>query len=76
MSGSKSDLIKYRYNRASETLKEAESLIENKFWNASVNRISYACYYAVGALLLTKDINTSTHKGLRQLIVYWLLQRA
>jgi uncharacterized protein (UPF0332 family) len=67
MSGSKSDLIKYRYNRASETLKEAESLIENMFWNASVNRIYYACYYAVGALLLTKDIDTSTHKGLRQL---------
>jgi uncharacterized protein (UPF0332 family) len=67
MRSSKVDLIQYRINRASETLREAESLIENKFWNASVNRIYYACYYAVGALLLTKDLDASTHKGLRQL---------
>jgi uncharacterized protein (UPF0332 family) len=61
------DLILYRIGRASETLKEAESMIENKFWNASINRTYYACYYAVGALLLTKDLDTSTHKGMRQL---------
>ncbi len=67
MSGSKNDLIQYRINRASETLREAESLIENEFWNASINRTYYACYYAIGALLLTKEINSSTHKGLRQM---------
>lgn len=61
------DLIQYRIKRAIDTLKEAESMIENKFWNASINRIYYACFYAVGALLLTKQIDSSTHKGLRQM---------
>jgi len=42
-------------------------MIDNKFWNASVNRIYYSCYYAVSALLLKKSIETSSHKGIRQM---------
>jgi uncharacterized protein (UPF0332 family) len=61
------DLIQYRINRAFETLKEAETMIENQFWNASVNRIYYACFYAVSGLLLRKGLDSSTHKGLRQM---------
>jgi predicted nucleotidyltransferase len=43
-------LIVYRMRRAKETLLEADSLIENGFFNAAVNRLYYACYYAVIAL--------------------------
>lgn len=67
MTGNIDDLIQYRINRAYATLKEAETMIENQFWNASVNRIYYACYYAVSALLAKKGIDSSTHKGLRQM---------
>lgn len=62
------DLIKYRLDRAFETLKEAEAMISNQFWNAAINRIFYACFYAVNALLLKKGIDASTHKGIRQML--------
>lgn len=61
------ELSKYRISRAFETIKEAEAMISNKFWNASVNRIYYSCFYAVSGLLLTKNISPSTHKGVRQM---------
>jgi uncharacterized protein (UPF0332 family) len=61
------DLINYRISRAFETIKEAESMIENEFWNASINRNYYACYYAVSGLLLKNEVDTSTHKGIRQM---------
>ncbi|MDO8930171.1 MAG: HEPN domain-containing protein, partial [Bacteroidota bacterium] len=34
---------------------------------ASINRIYYACFYAVSGLLLKQGIDTSTHKGIRQM---------
>lgn len=70
MKGMYNDLINYRLTRAYETLKEAETMIANDFYNASINRIYYSCYYAVSALLLTKEITSSTHKGTRQM--FWL----
>ncbi len=67
MTGDINDLIKYRKERSVETLKEAKTMIANEFWNASVNRIYYACFYAVSALLLKKNVDTSSHKGIRQM---------
>jgi uncharacterized protein (UPF0332 family) len=67
MSGTIDDLVNYRISRAYETLKEAEAMMENYFWNASINRIYYACFYAVSGLLLKQGIDTSTHKGIRQM---------
>jgi len=61
------DLIKYRINRSRETLSEAETMIQNCYWNATVNRIYYSCYYAVSAILLKKSIETNSHKGIRQM---------
>jgi uncharacterized protein (UPF0332 family) len=69
MTGSIDDLIQYRINRAFETLREAETMIEYLFWNVSVNRAYYACFYAVSALLLKKGVDSFTHKGLRQIIL-------
>ncbi|MFC0877258.1 HEPN domain-containing protein [Saccharicrinis sp. FJH2] len=63
----KKELVKYRIDRAKETLKEVDILVENKLWNTSVNRLYYACYYAVTALLIYTGINTQTHAGVRQM---------
>ena len=43
----KRELIQYRLNRAKDTLNEVNLLVENKLWNTAVNRLYYACYYAV-----------------------------
>ena len=47
-------LIDYRLERARESLQEANILLERGHGNAFVNRLYYACFYAVSALLLTK----------------------
>jgi len=60
------DYVVYRVQRADDTIKEVEILIENKFWNAAINRMYYACFYAVGALLVKNGIETSSHSGTRQ----------
>jgi len=58
-------LVSYRLQRAKETLLEADALIRDNYYNAAVNRLYYACYYAVIALLAKNGISASTHKGVK-----------
>jgi len=60
-------LVTYRIQRAKETLLEADNLIKDSFFNAAVNRLYYACYYAVIALLIKNGINAQTHQGVIQM---------
>ena len=59
------DLIGYRIARARETLEEAKVLADSGHWNACVNRLYYACFYAVSALLSKNDLSSSKHSGIR-----------
>jgi uncharacterized protein (UPF0332 family) len=61
-------LVDYRLERARETLEEARVLLETGHANACVNRLYYACFYAVSALLLTQNISTSKHSHVRSLL--------
>ncbi len=54
--------------RATDTLKEAEVMRREGFYNAAINRLYYACYYAVVALLLQNDIQTQTHNGVKTML--------
>jgi len=63
MSGTKEDLINYRIARAKDTLDDAHILAENEKWNSAINRLYYAAYYAVIALLLSADLKPTTHNG-------------
>lgn len=60
------DYIAYRIQKARETISEIEVHIENGFWNTAVNRMYYACFYAVTALLVKHNLETSSHAGVRQ----------
>jgi uncharacterized protein (UPF0332 family) len=60
---SKEDLIKYRIQRAHESLNEAILLAENHYWNTVANRLYYACFYIVNALFSQSDILTKSHSG-------------
>ena len=60
------DYIKYRISRANETIEEVQTHIDNKFWNTAINRMYYACFYAIGALLAKHKIEVSSHPGVRQ----------
>jgi uncharacterized protein (UPF0332 family) len=61
----KEDYINYRIDRAYEALEDAKLLAENERWNTAVNRLYYASFYAVIALLIKNGIETQTHDGVR-----------
>lgn len=61
------DLIRYRLDRAYESLEESLVLLEKGYINTFVNRLYYACFYAVSALLLTKNLSSAKHSGVRSL---------
>ena len=57
-------LIQYRLKEADESLKEAEVLLrEGMSMRAVMNRMYYAMFYALLALLQQKQIATSKHSG-------------
>ena len=62
---SRDDYITYRFRRAEESLDEALILAANERWNAVINRLYYACFYSVIALLLKHGIETQSHDGAR-----------
>ncbi len=61
-------VIEYRLGRAREALEEAEVLFDTGHVNAYVSHMYYACFYAVSALLLTKNISASKHSQVRALL--------
>jgi uncharacterized protein (UPF0332 family) len=60
-------LVAYRLQRAREALDEATLLFERDHINTFVNRVYYACFYSVTALLLTRDLASAKHSGVRSL---------
>lgn len=59
-------LVKYRIERAEETLAEVPILQQNAFLSTAINRMYYASFYAASALLLKEHHNVSTHQGVKQ----------
>jgi uncharacterized protein (UPF0332 family) len=57
------DLLCYRIEQAHETLQEAEILLNESALRGTINRAYYAMFYALLALLATKQLGTSKHSG-------------
>ncbi len=60
-------LVSYRLERAKETVQEAMDMLEKDHYNTAINRLYYACYYAVSALLAKNNIQAHTHSGVKQM---------
>jgi hypothetical protein len=68
------ELVRYRLARARESLAEAELLFANDHVRTAVNRLYYACFYAVSALLLTEGHSSPKHSGVRALFdQHWIV---
>lgn len=63
----KPDIIKYRREKAAETLEDARILFEKKRWFSTVNRIYYAFFYEIIALLHLRNLSSSKHSGVKAL---------
>ncbi|AAD36082.1 MULTISPECIES: HEPN domain-containing protein [Thermotoga] len=59
----KEKIIEYWRRRARECLDDAKLLLKNERLHSAVNRIYYALFYQVSALLLAKGLSFSKHSG-------------
>ena len=58
------DYAKYQLEKSKDTLKDAELLYENNRLTSAVNRIYYAMFYSVSALMGLYGFSTSKHTGM------------
>ncbi|WP_052050565.1 HEPN domain-containing protein [Leptolyngbya sp. KIOST-1] len=58
-----SALVQARLQQAQKALEAGELLFEQNFYADSINRFYYSMFYAVLALLVTRQLGTSKHKG-------------
>ena len=56
---------KLRIETAHNTFQADKVLANSGFWNSAVNRLYYAIFYAVNALLVYNEIYTHSHSGMR-----------
>ena len=56
-------VVQFRMEKAKNTYSEIVLLVENALWQTAANRLYYACYYAVSALLIQNAIEVRTHHG-------------
>lgn len=57
----KQTLIKYRLERANESVKAAELMFANRMFIPAMNRIYYSMFYAVQALLVVNEKTFAKH---------------
>ena len=62
------EVVKFRLEKAKDTLAEISVLMQNKFYRTAANRLYYACYYAATALLINDGYETHTHNGVKSLL--------
>lgn len=56
-------VVRLEIAKAFSTQEEVDFLIEKGFWNAAANRLYYAVFHAVSALLIPDGIRIKSHKG-------------
>ena len=61
------EYIRFRTVRATETLEDARLVLDKGHLHSAVNRLYYACFYIVSALLLTEGSSSGKHSGVRSL---------
>ncbi|HLP44793.1 MAG TPA: HEPN domain-containing protein [Candidatus Kapabacteria bacterium] len=60
----KEDFMKYRREKAAQTLADARYLFEGKRLFSAVNRIYYALFYEVSVLLQVRNFSSPKHTGI------------
>ena len=56
-------MVNLEYERACTCLKQAEGNASMGFWDVVANRLYYAVFHAVSALLIKDGYKVGTHKG-------------
>lgn len=75
MSYSKEELAKYRIARSKASLEEAKILSQRNYWNTVANRLYYSCFYIASAYLVIREMEASTHNGIKIGFNKWLIRQ-
>ena len=59
----KNALAAHRLQRAKETMEELSVSMRLGYWRTAANRLYFACFYAVNALLVKNNLTANTHNG-------------
>jgi len=66
--GNRENIVKFYVERSLTTFTDAKILANNNRWDSCLNRLYYACFYMVYALLVQKiDVRAKTHSGIKTL---------
>ena len=57
-------LVNLQAEKAKRFLAQADEMVGLKHWDLSANRYYYACFHAVQALFVSKNVNAHTHAGI------------
>ena len=57
------DVVAYRIEKAYETMKQVRGVLPMRYWALIANRLFYAAYYAVSALLIAHGHRVKSHEG-------------
>ena len=56
-------LVNLEYEKGKSFLEQAEKIVELGYWDMVANRLYYAVFHAVSALLIKNGHKVGTHKG-------------
>ena len=59
-----SAIVTYRVEKSRKTLEQAKSNIALGYWELIANRVYYAAYYAISALLIANGHTAKTHESI------------
>ncbi|GAB2571124.1 HEPN domain-containing protein [Spirosoma areae] len=68
MNDDKQALISYRLECSNEMMSDARSLIAEGRWKSAVNRLYYAVFQAVSALMIQESIRIKSHSGAKAML--------
>ena len=57
------DVVAYRIEKANETMEQVKGILPLHYWALIANRLFYAAYYAVSALLIAYGHRVKSHEG-------------
>ena len=60
-------IVEFRIEKSLRAYEEAKGVVGMKYWETAANRLYYAAYNAVSALLIANGGTTHTHNGVMHL---------
>lgn len=69
------EIVRYRLEKAQTTYHEAVANIDMEFAATAANRLYYAAYYAVSAMLIAYGYTARTHDGVKRMLGLHFLKK-